>query len=47
MPGPRSSVVVGVRATTAGRSPCWETMEAKCSGTVCGRRGGWVALGGG
>lgn len=41
MPGPRArGLAVGERAVTAGRSPCSETTEAKCSGIVCGRRGG-------
>jgi hypothetical protein len=35
---------VAVRAMTAGRSPYWETMEAKCSGIVSRRRAGWEVV---
>ena len=33
--------LVGGREMTAGRSPCWETMEEKCWGMVVVRSGGW------
>lgn len=34
-------MVVGLRHITAGRSPKQETIEAKCSGIVCGSNGGY------
>lgn len=38
--GKDDAIVVGDRDMTAGWSPYFDTIDAKCSGTVCGRRGG-------